>query len=110
MRIITLCGSSRFPEAFHIANLHYSLKGYVVISLGCFGHADEPKGSKFLTSDGNEQTKEKQNLDQLHFQKIQIADEILVVNVGGYIGNSTKREIQHAKDLGKIVNYMFPLE
>ena len=45
-------------------------------------------------------------LDRLHLQKIDLADEILVVNVGGYIGNSTKREIQYAKDTGKGVRYL----
>lgn len=105
--VITLCGSSRFPEAFHLANAHFSMLGHVVISLGLFGHADEPTGAKFLTSDGNEATKEKQLLDQLHFKKIEMADEIFVINVGGYIGSSTKREIEYAKSLGKNVKYMF---
>ena len=107
---ITLCGSSRFPEAFHLANAHFSMLGHVVISLGLFGHADEPRGSRFLTSDGNESTHEKQQLDLLHFRKIDMADEIFVVNVGGYIGSSTKREIAYAQDQGKTVRYMFPDE
>lgn len=106
-KVITLCGSSRFPEAFHIANAHFSMMGYVVISLGLFGHADQPEGSKFLTSDGNENEKSKQNLDKLHFAKIDLSDEIFVINVAGYIGSSTYREIAYAKKHGKKINFMF---
>ncbi len=47
--ITTLCGSSRFPEAFALANMHLSLKGRIVIGLGCYGHADLPAGARFLT-------------------------------------------------------------
>lgn len=91
-----------------MVNAHFSMLGYVVISLGLFGHADEPQGSRFLTADGNEQTEEKRNLDQLHFRKIDVSDGIFVVNVGGYIGSSTKREIAYAQEQGKTVQYLFP--
>lgn len=107
-RVITLCGSSRFPEAFHLANAHLSMQGHVVISLGLFGHADEPTGARFMTSDGNEATPEKVALDQLHFRKIDLSDGIFVVNVGGYVGSSTKREIEYARSQGKSVEFMFP--
>lgn len=106
-KVYTLCGSSRFPEAFHLANMHLSMMGHVVISLGLFGHADQPTGAKFLTSDGNEASQEKQLLDQLHYRKIDLSDAIFVINVGGYIGSSTKREIAYAESLGKQVEYMF---
>ena len=106
--IYTLCGSSRFPQAFHIVNAHLSLKGHVVISLGLFGHADEPQGARFLTADGDEGTNEKVSLDRLHFEKIRMSDAIMVINVGGYIGSSTRREIEFAKSLGKRVEYLFP--
>jgi hypothetical protein len=107
-KVYTLCGSSRFPDAFHIVNAHLSMQGHVVISLGLFGHADQPMGARFLTSDGNEQTTEKQSLDQLHFRKIDISDGIFVINVGGYVGSSTKREIAYAQSQGKSVEYLFP--
>lgn len=107
-KVYTLCGSSRFPDAFHLANAHLSLCGHIVISLGCFGHADQPVGARFLTSDGNEATPEKQALDQLHFRKIDVSDAIFVINVGGYVGSSTKREIAYAISQGKAVEYMFP--
>ena len=106
-KVITLCGSSRFPEAFHLANLHFSMMGHIVISLGLFGHADEPTGVKFLTSDGNEATRERQVLDQLHFRKIDFSHEIFVINVGGYIGSSTKREIEYARSQQKPVFFLF---
>lgn len=107
-KVYTLCGSSRFPEAFHLANAHLSLCGHIVVSLGLFGHADEPRGSLFLTSDGNEKASEKIALDQLHLRKIDLADAIFVINVGGYVGSSTKREIAYAKANGKAVEWLFP--
>lgn len=106
--VTTLCGSTRFPEAHALANMHLSLMGRVVIPLGMLGHADEPRGARFLTSDGDESTPEKQGLDQLHYRKIDLSDGIYVVNVGGYVGSSTKREIEYAREHGKSVEWMFP--
>ena len=51
-------------------------------------------------------TKTKEMLDDMHKRKIDMADEIFVVNVGGYIGESTKSEIEYAKTTGKVVNYL----
>lgn len=106
--VTTLCGSTRFPDAFALANMHLSLQGRIVIGLGMLGHADEPRGARFLTSDGDESTPEKQGLDQLHFRKIDLSDGIYVVNVGGYVGSSTKREIAYATAQGKTVEWLFP--
>lgn len=106
--VTTLCGSTRFPDAFHLANMHLSLKGRIVISCGMLGHADQPEGARFITSDGNENTAVKQHLDTLHYRKIDISDGIFVCNVGGYIGSSTRREIEYALANGKTVEYMFP--
>jgi hypothetical protein len=107
-RIVTLCGSTRFPDAFALANAHLSMMGNLVISVGLCGHADEPRGARFLTSDGDESTPEKQRLDRLHYRKIDLADAIYVVNVGGYVGSSTRREIAYAQARGKAVEWMFP--
>lgn len=107
-RTITLCGSTRFPDAFALANMHLSLRGHIVIGLGMLGHADEPRGARFLTSDGDESTPEKQGLDRLHFRKIDLSDGIFVVNVGGYVGGSTRREIAYAEITGKSIWWMFP--
>jgi len=109
-KVVTLCGSSRFPDAFALAQMHYSMLGCIVISLSCFGHADEPVGARFITSDGDEGTAEKQALDSLHFDKIAMSDAIVVVNPGGYIGSSTKREIEYARELGKAVYFLYPTE
>lgn len=108
-RVVTLCGSTRFQQAFDLLNAHLSLQGDIVISCGLFGHTDTPQGAKFLTSDGNEQTDEKVRLDELHKRKIDLADCIYVVNVGGYVGSSTKSEIAYAVENGKPVHFMFPL-
>jgi hypothetical protein len=88
--------------------MHLSLRGCIVIGLGMFGHADEPRGARFITSDGDENMPEKQGLDQLHFRKIDLSDGIYVCNVGGYIGSSTRREIAYAEQHGKTVEFMFP--
>lgn len=106
--IITLCGSSRFPEAFEIVNMHLSLLGHTVIGLGMYGHADKPSGSRFLTSDGDLNNDPKQELDELHKRKIDLADAIFVVNPGNYIGESTLSEIDYASTNGKEIYFLFP--
>lgn len=108
--IYTLCGSTRFPDAHEIANMHLSLQGHVVIPLSMYGHTDRPTGAKFLCSDGDESTDEKQTLDRLHFMKIDLCDAIFVINVGGYVGDSTRREIDYAYAQRKLVQYMFRVE
>jgi hypothetical protein len=105
--IVTLCGSTRFPDAFELAAAHLGMMGCIVLSVAMYGHADQPRGAKHLCLDGDEKAPEKQNLDRLHFDKIAISDAIFVVNVGGYIGSSTRREIDFARSLGKRVDYLF---
>lgn len=107
-KVITLCGSSRFPDAFALATMHLSMQGHIVIGLSCFGHADQPVGARFLTQDGNEDAPTKKLVDELHFRKIDISDAIYVVNPAGYVGSSTRREIAYAQALGKAVIWMFP--
>lgn len=106
--ITTICGSTRFPTANALVMMHLSLRGRIVIPCGLQGHADEPPGARFLTGDGDESLPSKQGLDELHFRKIDISDGIFVVNVGGYIGFSTSREIDYALERGKKVEWMFP--
>jgi hypothetical protein len=93
--VITLCGSTRFPQAFEKANRDLTLKGNIVISVGLFGH-NEPEA---LSPDV------KRKLDELHFRKIDISDAIYVLNMGGYIGESTRNEIAYAQQTGKSVIY-----
>lgn len=106
-KVICLCGSTRFPDAWDLANAHLTWAGYIVVSVGSFGHVDRPRGAQFMTAQPDGEGL-KGELDRLHFDKIEMADEILVINPGNYIGSSTKREIEHANRLGKPVTYMFP--
>lgn len=95
-KIVCLCGSVRFKEAFMEANHEETLKGNIVLTVG-----------DFRQHDGVIMTDEvKASLDRLHFDKIELADEILVLNVDGYIGWSTSNEIEHAKKLGKRIRYL----
>lgn len=96
-RTVCLCGSTRFMEAFYDANMRETLAGRIVLTVG-------------MSSKGDRQPTEGQKvaLDALHFHKIELADEVLVLNVGGYIGDSTRREIAYAKSLGKPVRYLEP--
>lgn len=96
-KIVTLCGSTRFKEQFFEVQKKLTLKGYIVISVGLFGHS----GDDEVWTEGT-----KEMLDKMHLSKIDLADEIFVINVNGYIGESTKREIEYAKSTGKIVNYL----
>ena len=90
------------------ANMRETLAGRIVVGMGLFGHADYPPGSKSITGDGDESGTVKQQLDELHLRKIDLADEVLVLNVGGYVGSSTKREIAYAEANGKTVRWWEP--
>ena len=103
-KVITLCGSTRFKDEFLKVQKDLTLKGNIVISVGLFGHS----GDSEVWENMNEGslTKTKEMLDDMHKRKIDMADEIFVINVNGYIGESTKSEIEYAKSLGKKVNYL----
>lgn len=103
-KVVTLCGSTRFKEQFMRAQKELTLKGYIVISVGLFGHAGDSE--VWENMDENTLTKTKEMLDDMHKRKIDMADEIYVINVGGYIGESTKSEIEYAKKTGKAVKYL----
>ncbi len=94
--IVTLCGSTKFKKEFLDAQKKLTLEGSIVISVGFFGHADNDPVSE----------EQKIELNVLHFRKIDISDSIFVVNVKGYIGESTKREISYARSTGKFVQYL----
>lgn len=96
--VVCLCGSTRFRKAFEEANQRETLAGRIVLSVGFFGHEqglqpDDPR---------------KRRLDVLHKRKIDLADEVLVLNVGGYVGDSTKSEVQYARAAGKLVRWLEP--
>lgn len=99
--IITLCGSTKFKSDFIKVQKELTLKGYVVISVGLFGHS----GDNEVWTEGT-----KQMLDDMHKYKIDLADEIFVINKNGYIGESTKSEIEYAKSKGKKINYLEPIQ
>ena len=103
-KVITLCGSTRFKDEFMKVQKELTLKGNIVISVGLFGHAGD--NEVWENMDEGTLTKTKEMLDDMHKRKIDMADEIFVINVGGYIGESTKSEIKYAKDAGKKVNYL----
>ena len=96
-KVITLCGSTKFKDDFLREQKRLSLEGNIVISVGLFGHS----GDNEVLNDGV-----KEMLDDMHKRKIDMADEIYVINVGDYIGDSTKSEIAYAKAHGIKVNYL----
>ena len=102
--VITLCGSTRFKKEFMEVQKRLTLEGNIVISVGLFGHAGDAE--VWENMDEGTLTKTKEMLDDMHKRKIDMADEIFVINVGGYIGESTKSEIAYAKTHGKKVNYL----
>ncbi len=102
--VITLCGSTRFKDAFMEAQKRLTLEGNIVISVGLFGHAGDAE--VWENMDEGTLTKTKEMLDDMHKRKIDMADEIYVINVGGYIGSSTKSEIEYAKATGKGIRYL----
>ncbi|CCN72908.1 hypothetical protein [Vibrio nigripulchritudo] len=94
--IVTLCGSIKFEQAFIDANFRETMAGHIVLSVGGIGTAS----NKHLSES------EKKMLGDLHKRKIDLSDEILVLNVGGYIGKSTESEIEYALHQGKNVRFL----
>lgn len=96
-KVITLCGSTKFKDDFIREQKRLTLEGNIVISVGLFGHSGD-------TEVWTERTKEM--LDDMHKRKIDMADEIFVINKDGYVGSSTASEIAYAKQTGKPVKFM----
>ena len=97
--VITLCGSTRFKDQFLEAQKRLTLAGNIVISVGLFGHS----GDDEVWTEGT-----KEMLDDMHKRKIDMADRIYVINVNGYIGSSTRSEIEYARKKGKQVLFLEP--
>lgn len=95
-KVITLCGSTKFKEDFLRKQEELTLKGYIVLSVGVFVH------------DNNIEVTEEQKveLDKIHKDKIRMSDAIYVINRDNYVGESTKSEIEFAKELNKTIIYM----
>lgn len=98
-KVITLCGSTKFKAQYERVNHELTMNGNIVISCGVFGLSGDGERSKAITEI-------KSNLDKIHLAKIDMADEIFVINVAGYIGKSTANEIKYAFDTGKSVRYL----
>ncbi|MBR0091071.1 MAG: hypothetical protein IJP92_05180 [Lachnospiraceae bacterium] len=101
--VISLCGSTRFKDAFMEAQKRLTLEGNVVISVGLFGHSGDSEVWEIM--DEGTMTATKEMLDDMHKRKIDMADSIYVINVGGYIGESTRSEIEYAKQTDKSITY-----
>lgn len=95
-KIVCLCGSTRFLDAYKTANLRETLAGHIVLSVGCYKLSGDPAHSDSQT---------KQKLDVLHLRKIDLADEVLVLDVDLYVGESTVKEIAYAQKLDKRIRY-----
>lgn len=96
--VVCLCGSTRFKQEFTDANFKFTMDNHIVLTVGFFEHSDK---------DGHQPTRdEKRMLNRLHKAKIMMSDFIYVINPGGYIGKSTRSEIEFAEMMGIDVRYM----
>lgn len=96
MKVITLCGSTRFKDIFFAAADDFTRQGYIVLMPMVFHHTDDPDMT----------TEQKIELDNLHRMKIDMSDAIYVINKDGYIGESTYGEIDWAKKHNKEIYFM----
>jgi hypothetical protein len=95
-KVVTLCGSMRFHEEFERLDAELTLAGHVVLAPTALAPSRELDAE------------ERARLGRIHLQKVAMADEVLIVNVGGYVGESTRREIEHARSCGVAVSYLEP--
>ena len=101
--IVCICGSTRFVNEMRAANRDLTLAGAIVVAPSVSMGAENHEADELLT---NEQTTA---LGALHLRKIDLADRVLVVNPGGYVGESTSREIAYAHATGKPVSFTDPI-
>lgn len=95
--IVCLCGSTRFKDAWRRATRIEGLAGRIVLSVAVMIHGDDEP----ITED----SPEKAMLDELHLRKIDLASEVLILDVGGYVGDSTMAELRYAVEAGKHIRY-----
>lgn len=96
--VVCLCGSTRFVDEYREANRRETLAGRIVLTVGVFGWSAGLESVEAGTV--------KAKLDELHLRKIDLADEVLILNVNGYIGQSTQRELEYAQQHGKRVRFL----
>ena len=104
-KVITLCGSTRFIEEFDKHMLRLTLEGVIVLTIGTHRNTDGNLARKY--ADGFQGKKEM--LDELHKRKIDLSDGIFVINKDGYIGLSTRGEIEYAREMGRQIEYLEPI-
>jgi len=97
--IVCLCGSTRFMDAFFEAGWKFTLEGNIVLSVGVCKHAEHHGGETLGQNVADK-------LDELHLRKIDLADKVFILNVGGYIGESTQKEINYATLKQKPIQYL----
>lgn len=98
--VVCLCGSTRFVDTFNEWYSKLTYEGKIVLSIGVFSNRQVEQERQY------DEPEMKKKLEELHRHKIDLADEIMVLNVHGYIGESTSREIEYAKKNGKSVRYL----
>lgn len=109
--IVCLCGSTRFYTAFQEANYRETMAGKIVLSVGFYRPSPQSEAERERHDGTHGESwgctpEQKIALDALHFRKIEMADEVLILNVGGYIGESTRNELNHAIKHGKTIRYL----
>jgi hypothetical protein len=95
-KIVCLCGSTRFKKEYEQQNKIHTLHGNIVLTVGMFGHS----GDVFTD-------KEKEKLDETHRRKIDLAEEVIIICPGGYIGDSTRSELVYATEAGKRIRFPY---
>jgi len=105
-KVICLCGSTRFTREMLIKQWEFTKQGYIVLSW-CALPDDYYEGDE--KAHIGDQEGVKKLVDEVHKRKIDISDEVFVINIGGYIGDSTRSEIDYAIAHNKPVNYLEPL-
>lgn len=100
--IVCLCGSTRFESVFKEAQFRLTVEGKIVLTVA--GNWKDDHDDVWDEIDDEQ----KEALDELHFRKIDLADRVLVLNVNGYVGTSTRNEVQHAIDTDTEVTWLEP--
>ena len=104
--VVCLCGSTRFYDEFQRAYYEETMKGNIVLSVGFYMHSSEQAHGETIGIT----PEQKIMLDELHMKKIDMADEVLILNKDRYIGESTRRELEHAIRSGKGIRFLEPNE
>ena len=86
----------RFRDEFERLNAELTLAGHVVLTPTALARSTELS------------VEERARLGRVHLAKVAMADEVLIVNVGDYVGESTRREIEHARSRGVAVSFLEP--